>query len=897
MSGHPVALAAALACLLAVAATPAGAAGVGLGDTEVTPTGVETGTTATLDLSVNATDVDASDGTTGANVTVSAPAALDLSGATVDARAATPNATGVGASVDAAANAVVVSWDDDGGVSGETVQVTATVSGVAVDRTGEYDLTATVDADGDGATDVRGVAGTVTAAATGSDRSVTAAGAVLYLGEEDVDLTGLDGVAPAGEPQRFHGVGGAAEGTVATADDAVAVDATRGAGFEPGTYSLEPGSDGTDLAVQRPNVTEIRLYPGETADGTEVAGSSIPATVETLTVDPRFDFGAAENATVVVETDAGLDVTDELTADPTVASSGETVRLDVADLPVGTYAVRVEGTDDLDHATETATIRIRTAARTVSVSRTRLVHGESTVATVSGAPGAVRYVRLSGDALADGESVTVPTAKAVVGATDGLVFVGADAAAEAVYAVVALDDEGFARVELDTERLAEGTHDVELAPNATADSEASVPLTVTDRTVSVATASDRLIVGETTTVSGTARGADDVKLYAHVGGEYAPLYADAEAADLAETRVAPDGSWSVDLDTRAVLAVPGAYRVAAVANPGDGALGSADRIDESTLRAFDDLATVTVETTDPSPSASVSRSRVATVAADEVRVDGRAPGPSERVRAYVVSPRGDVDPRDVAVAADDAFEFEYAAFDAPGRYRLLVVTAGRDGTFAFADGGDAAAVRRTLSGDETPEQAVATLRDAYGGAGVDDRVLALNVTATAPRVAVASVARRNDTLVVAGTSNREDGTVLPVDLRADGDVVAVGSATVNDSGRWRTTVDVATLDPGRYALRVETAGATDRRAVRLGDAATATPGPAATGDETPRTDGDALPTATPPATDEAAAVADGTPATTERATRTGARADGFGLPTALVATLAAFVLALGRRRP
>mgnify|MGYP000713570352 CR=1 FL=1 len=97
---------AALVLLVALAATPAAGAAVGLGDTSVSPTSVVTGETTTLDLSVNATGVNTTDGTTGANVTVALPAALDLSDATVDARGVTPNATTVGASVDDATNAV-----------------------------------------------------------------------------------------------------------------------------------------------------------------------------------------------------------------------------------------------------------------------------------------------------------------------------------------------------------------------------------------------------------------------------------------------------------------------------------------------------------------------------------------------------------------------------------------------------------------------------------------------------------------------------------------------------------------------------------------------------------------------------------------------------------------------
>jgi PGF-CTERM protein len=894
--GRAGTLAVALAFLL-LSAVPAGGAAVGLGDASVSPTSVSTGETTTLDLSVNATGVNTTDGTTGANVTVAVPAALDLSDATVTAEGATPNATGVGAVVDDAANAVVVSWDDDAGADAETVTVTATVSGVAVDRTGEYDLTATVDADGDGATDAGGAVGTVTAAATGSDRSVTAADASLFLGEEDVDLTGLDGAAAAGERQRLYGNGGGADGQVATVENALTADVSRGNGFVPGTYALTPGDDTSVLVVERPTVRDVELYPGDTAEGTEVSGSSVPPSVETLSVDPGFNFEAADDATVVVENPDGLDVTDELTADPTVASEDGTVRLDVADLSVGTYTVRVEGADDLDHVNGTATVRIRPEARTVSLSRTRVARGESTVATVSGPPGALRYVRLPADALGDDATVSGPTADAVFPSGEGLALVGADVSAGVVYAEVSLESDGFARVEIDTERLDTGTHDVTVAESVAGDDEASVPVTVVDRDVSVTPARPTLPVGETVRVSGTARGADDVKLYARIGSEYAPLYEDADADELAETSVDDDGSWDVDLDTRAVLTVTDRYRIAAVADPGDDRLGSTDRIAESTLRDFDAVGRATITTTDPSPSASVSQSRVAAGVGDEVTVTGRAPGPGETVRAYVVSPRGAVDARDVAVGDDDGFDVDVDDFGTTGRYRILLVTAGRDATFALDDDGDAEAIRGELTGSETPAQAVAIVRDAYGGAGVDDRVLGLNVTATDPRATVETVRAGDGELVVAGASNRENGTTLVLDLRRGTRTVAVGDAEVNASGRWRTTVDVAGVAPGEYALRVETADAIDVRTVRLGGATpTADPTPASTPTATPTETPAGTPsTATTAASpDGTAAAAGGTRTATAAATRTETTGDGFGPLAALLALLA--LLALARRR-
>jgi hypothetical protein len=239
---------------------------------------------------------------------------------------------------------------------------------------------------------------------------------------------------------------------------------------------------------------------------------------------------------------------------------------------------------------------------------------------------------------------------------------------------------------------------------------------------------------------------------------------------------------------------------------------------------------------------------------------------------------------------DDAFDVEYAAFDAPGTYRILVVTPGRDGAFGFADGGSAAAIRTRLTDAKTAAETVTILRDAYGGAGVDDRIVGLNVTATAPRVAVETVSRAGDDLVVTGTSNRENGTLVLLDLRDGTRPVAAADAEVNASGRWRTTVDVSGVDPGRYALRAETGDALDDRTVRIGDAPTP-----ATATRTPRPTETSTATPTPPTPESTAGVAAETGETVTGATRTAATGVGFGAVSALLALLSALLIAVGRR--
>jgi hypothetical protein len=168
-------------------------------------------------------------------------------------------------------------------------------------------------------------------------------------------------------------------------------------------------------------------------------------------------------------------------------------------------------------------------------------------------------------------------------------------------------------------------------------------------------------------------------------------------------------------------------------------------------------------------------------------------------------------------------------------------------------------------------------------------------------VAVETVRFRNDTLVVAGTSNRENGTAVILDLQRGTRTVAVGDAEVNASGRWRTTVDASGVEAGEYTLRAETGDATDLRTVRVGvvtPASTPTPTPAPVPTPT-ETDGataatDASSPGSTPTVTPTAAASDGTRDASARATRTGTTADGFGFAAAVTA-LAALLVALGRR--
>ncbi|WP_318569154.1 hypothetical protein [Salinigranum marinum] len=853
--------------LVTVAAAPGLGAAAGIGESSITPSTVETGVPTTLSIEVPVTGVNTGDGTTDGRVTVELPDAVDLSGASVTSSVATPNATDVSGAVDADAGTVSVTWDDDAGSTEETLTVRLAVDGVAVDRTGTFDVSARVDADADGTADVTTAVGEITAAAPGSDRSVTGTEGTLYLGERGVDVTGLDGANAAGESQQFYGVGGDADGVVAATDTTLSVDVTAANRFVPGSYALSSAADDPVVFVRRPRVTDLSLYAGASTSAPDVTNRSVPQGTDTLTVEAGFTFDDAENVTVSVDDSDGLDVTEQLTASPTITASGGTVALDVRDLPVGRYEVTAEGADDLDNASRTVPFRIRDPEKAVTLSKTRVVRGENTIVAVAGAPGDVRYLRLSGTALRAGELLNTATAREVFDRTGQVQSVGVDTDANVLYAVVALDDDGISEVRLRTDRLVSDSVDVESAPEIDAPVEDDVTLTVEERAVTVASPPPTA-VGDDVTVTGTAPESERVKLYAAVDGAYVPLYDDADAETLAEPEVAGDGTWETDVDTSAVVDLPETYRVVAVGDPDPARLGGTEPIDSETLRELDPRESATLTTVEGALSLVASRTTLAATGTDEFTLSGAAVAGRDDPRLYHVGPRGTVDARTVDASAD-GFEETIDGIETRGVHTFVVVDQGRDGAFAYADG-SGPSPDELLSGRETRSAAVATLLDAYTQPGSDDPIARVNVTGVDPSVSV-STPTDGDPLPaaavpVSGQSTAEDGTTVFVELiGGDGTAARTAEAPVTN-GTWNATLDLSGVQTGSYRLAADDGAARDSAAVTVAE--DVTPGSnSAAGGSTPAevsTTGEA--TSTPAGATSTPA---GAATTTESEARTG----------------------------
>ena len=145
-------------------------------------------------------------------------------------------------------------------------------------------------------------------------------------------------------------------------------------------------------------------------------------------------------------------------------------------------------------------------------------------------------------------------------------------------------------------------------------------------------------------------------------------------------------------------------------------------------------------------------------------------------------------------------------------------------------------------------------------------------------------------VTVSGTSNREAGTTVFVELvRADGTAVLLAEAEVRD-GAWNTTVDFSDVETGTYTLRATDGDAAASVRVEVVDVL---PTPAETPFETPTPEPTTTsePTATRTATPTRL---EPTPSATPSTTTTTARTPGFDVAVGLSAL--ALATAAARRR-
>jgi PGF-CTERM protein len=407
-----------------------------------------------------------------------------------------------------------------------------------------------------------------------------------------------------------------------------------------------------------------------------------------------------------------------------------------------------------------------------------------------------------------------------------------------------------------------------------------------------------------------------VKAYARIDDEWVPL--NESDTQLAEDDVDSDGSFTITVDSSIELNLPDSYRIAVAADPAadidnDGTnenlIGTTTTLESGEYSDIDTVTTFTVRMAEGDLTANLSSSRIAAGVDDEVTLEGTALGQGDNVRIYLIGPRGDfLDENGNEVTTetglptadidDEEFDLDFSGFENRGTYRFLVIGNGRDGDFASNAGLEGSS---QLPAGKTPQQAAAIVEDEYSGAGVDDQIVSLTLSAENPSLSINDFTQNGQVaqgeVEVSGESNREDGTTVFVEVLGQNEnVVASGEAEVNGSDNmWSTTLDLSDVETGTYTLQADDDEASESLEFELVQQVeqTGTPGEeTGTATEMTETETEMTETETEAPATETETEAPATETGTETATETST--PGFGVIVALVALLAAALLAVRR---
>ena len=743
--------------------------------------------------------------------------------------------------------------------------------------------------------------------------------AVVYAGET-VNIEGVNfdakrsGTLGDEDSITLIGIAGDAEGDIQSGVDPSDADFD---GFEPGLYSAN-GDQGdgeqAEIAVREPEIESVELNTQANTDGADVTDGRITTEDAVAFLNVEYNFDEADKLSITVEDD-DLEVTDQVVennntqaGDGFITESGTDERLDFSDVDAGQYTITVEG-DDFGPS-QTVTVNVSDEDVSVSLDETEVTKGERVVATIDGTPGTLAHIRIdSGDLDEDeleaelGEDSdyfddnpvdTDRVAQEVFSQTGDVEVRGGsegtdDSGENVVFAVGDLGDDGSVPIQINSQFIETGTITVEAAEgdDFTADADDSVDLTVEERAITVDSAPSNVAIGEEFTVNGTADEADEVRAYARIDQSWVPLL-DENGNLAADENVDDDGTFEIDIDSGREINLPDNYRIGFVADPAyPDNVNPDEEIGQDTWGDFDTTESITVTTQEGSLSAELSSSTVASQTGDEITLSGSAIG-QEQVDVYAIGPRGEIELRErINADEDNAFEEDYSFFDRRGSYTFIVVGEGRDGNF----GEDVSDEPLDPEGGLTQEQAVEIIREAYEDAGSDNPIVELTLLSENPSLTLdvedgAEVPQ--DDVTLSGTSNREDGTVVFIEvLDENDDAVFSTEAEVNGStSSWSVEADMSDVETGDYTLRAEddeTSATAQISVVEEVSEETETPEPTDTPTPTPEpTD---TPTPEPEETDTP------TPEPTEETTTT---TPGFGAVVAVLALLGAALLALRR---
>jgi major cell surface glycoprotein (TIGR04216 family) len=464
--------------------------------------------------------------------------------------------------------------------------------------------------------------------------------------------------------------------------------------------------------------------------------------------------------------------------------------------------------------------------------------------------------------------------------------------------VVDLGDEGEARIRIDTAALDTSAINIEfvelgeasvnssnIAAGFDANPNDDVELVIKEKTVNVVSAPSVIRVGEDFELEARAGESSEVAAYARIDNRWELLSGDENPVE-----VRSDGAVVLELTASGPINLPDNYRIAIVTQEAQG-ISEADAdtfpaaFDSAEFGDLDVKETLSLRTVESDLTAQLSSQSVAANVDDDVTVSGIAPGQRDEVRVYRISPRGDVQ-FESADIDEGEFEVDISDISQRGTHTFIVVGEGRDGNYAATE----SEVNNELSGDETPQQAIAIINDLYTGAGVDDQVVELTLQAESPSLTIDDFATdgrvAQGEVTVAGTSNRENGTVVFIEVIGDDlSVIASDKAEVNGStGEWSTTIDMSDVETGTYTLRADDDETADSLEFRLVESVTKS---AEVQTQEPTTETNEQQTESTEQPTEAAL----TPGSTET---TSTSTPGFGVVMAFIALIAGALLAVRR---
>lgn len=726
--------------------------------------------------------------------------------------------------------------------------------------------------------------------------------AIVYAGErigvEAVPQSDRNRSIGTGETQ-FIAVSGPAEGNAQSVNDASDVNFQV---FAPGEYSTDDtGADATpELLVRDPSITDLTLHTRPGRGGVEVSDGQITQGFPTVYLNPRYNFDEAGRLRITVRNPEGLDVTDRVLAedeDQFVTASSQDTTLNFNDSTVGSHTVSVEG--DTICPTATTSLNVTDDGLAVTAPET-VTRGESTVINISGQPGTAAHIRIPASAVATDETEVSTATRSV---TAGQLFSSSgdidrefyDASTDTYVATVRqLDSNGQGKVQLRTEQLQADTLRIRSAPGADPSVTAAdtTDLTVEEAVLTLDQVPPTVNAQAEFTLRGRAERGDEFGAYVRINDSWHRVPRTDGLTG------ATDDRYQLNLSATGPLTIPGDYRVAVTRDVIVDGQSFPARIPETEWRRLDRSNTTLLRIRPPELQATVSNPTLAHDTTDQSIVEGQTV--AETVRLYRVGPTGDVDKAEIPV--DDGTFSHKLAPETRGTHRLIVVTPGRDGTFAPTD-------VPPLPAAAAPSQVVTSLVTHHTEARRDDLTQTTAIDVEDPSVAVTARYTAKQ-LQLRGTTNRANGTSVFIKLRTTPQPILTNATTQN--GNFERNLSLSRINASaKTATVLVTIGDITRRvtpepATPTGTSRSQTPTPSLTSTErrpdvseadrrSPTPAANATSSAAPPTT-ATATTTNSTPATIEIDSPTAGRAPGYGLAVGAVAILVAVGLFVVRRR-